>query len=76
MKKTRIYTIFFGKIKGREGWPYADFDCMSRKEQLISKLMDEMQNIEFVGGNLIRYRYNEQIREIREKIKDVDGVLL
>lgn len=70
----KIYIVFMGKPKGKEGWPFADFDCEERKNYLLAKLKKENEDIKFAGEDLVTSI--EEAEKVKGKIKDIDAVLI
>ena len=72
MSKTRIYTIFYSKEKGKDGWPFSDLDPEERKGYLLSRLKESCPDIEFVGGDIVSDLADLELAGL----KDEDAILL
>lgn len=70
--RTKIYTAFLNP-GGAVIWPYVEFDEKARRDYLLNRLKNEIKDIEFVGGDIIRDF--EELREIEERA-DIDGILV
>ncbi len=74
MSKTRVAKVYLGR--SQPGWPKANLNLdeeVRRFEAEFDKLKPAFSDIEFVGGDLISSV--NQLPDIMEKFKDIDGVL-
>ncbi|MEW6235986.1 MAG: hypothetical protein AB1656_11405 [Candidatus Omnitrophota bacterium] len=75
MTKTRIGKVYVGHV--HPGWPKATVDLnmeMKQFEEEFAKLSLALEDIEFVGGDLVST--DEQMAAVLEKFKDLDGILV
>ena len=72
----KIYTLFLGKGKWGIGWPYIGFDEEGLCRSIIKRLEEKFPQIEFTGGKIVSRYDHKELWEIKEGVRDADGLFL
>ncbi|MEM2636972.1 MAG: hypothetical protein QXL15_01340, partial [Candidatus Korarchaeota archaeon] len=72
----KIYTVFVGKPQWEAGWPYLGFDNDALIKNILKRLGEKFREITFIGGEMIVKFDENLINTIKNKLKDVDGLIV